>query len=295
MFWLGLVVFVVTFALSIYATFSARRRRAGEGPPIRGDHLVIWGGVIIPIPILGLVLGYTIYSGNITAAPIVASGPEPSSHITVDLIGFQFWWEVRYLAQEVTTANEIHIPVGEPVLFRVTSADVIHSFWVPQLHGKIDLIPGQTNEIWLQADEPGIYRGLCAEFCGQQHAFMHLLVVAQPRGEFNAWIEHQRLPAIDPQDELARQGQQVFMGAACVYCHNVRGLNQEAATPSEGPDLTHVASRMTLAAGMIENNRGNLGGWISDPQGIKPGNKMPPTRMSSEHFIALLAYLEGLR
>jgi cytochrome c oxidase subunit II len=286
---------VVVFALSLYATFNARRRGPAESPPIRGDRLVIWGGVILPLPILAIVLGYTVYSGNVTATPVEASAVGASPHVTVDLVGFQFWWEVRYLEQEVTTANEIHIPAGEPVLFRVTSADVIHSFWVPQLHGKIDLIPGQTNSIWLKADEPGVYRGLCAEFCGQQHAFMHLLVVAQPRDEFDAWIEHQRQPAAEPANDLALAGQQVFMGAACVYCHNVRGLNQEAATESVGPDLTHVASRMTLAAGMLENNRGNLGGWISDPQGIKPGNKMPPTRMSSEEFTALLAYLEDLR
>lgn len=295
MFWLGLGVFVIVFALVLYATFSARRRPTDTPPPMRGEWLIILGGVVVPLPILGIVLGYSLYSSNVTSGPRTPLGAASSARITVDLIGHQFWWEVRYLEQGVVTANEIHIPVGEPVLFRVTSADVIHSFWVPQLHGKIDLVPGNTNTIWIQADETGVFRGLCAEFCGNQHTFMHLLILAQPRREFDTWLEQQQQPAAEPVGELARHGQQVFMGAACVYCHTVRGLNEEAATTTVGPDLTHVASRMTLGAGVIENNRGNLGGWISDPQGIKPGNRMPPTRLNSYDFRALLAYLEGLR
>jgi cytochrome c oxidase subunit II len=254
----------------------------------------LWGGVIIPIPILLIVLIYTLFVGEATTLSGRVLGADVEPNVTIDVIGHQFWWEVRYLQEDVVTANEIHIPVGEPVLIRLVSADVIHSFWVPQLHGKIDLVPGTTNTIRLQADEPGVFRGICAEFCGAQHAHMHFLIIAQPQTEFLAWLEHQRQPAAQPADALIEQGQQVFFGAACVYCHAIRGVTAEPVT-TIGPDLTHVASRRTLAAGMIENNRGNLGGWILDPQGIKPGNRMPSTRMNSEEFHALLSYMESLR
>ncbi len=295
MFWVGLAVFVVVFALVLYAAFTARRRKADAAPPtMSGERLILWGGVIVPIPILALVLGYTMYTGNVVT-PSFPLGPGADPAVTVDIVGHQFWWEVRYPDQGVVTANEIHIPAGEPVLFRITSADVIHSLWTPQLHGKLDLIPGETNSIRIQADEPGEYRGVCAEFCGRQHAYMHFLVIAQPADEFAAWIEQQQQPAGEPTDPLLRQGQQVFMGASCVYCHAIKGLNEESVTDIVGPDLTHVAGRRTLAAGILENNRGNLGGWILDPQALKPGNVMPPTRMEAGDFLALLAYLESLR
>lgn len=295
MFWAGLGVFLVVFTLLLYAVFAARRREAGAAPPsISGERLLLWGGVVVPIPILTLVLGYTMYTGNAVSSRFpLGAGAEPA--VTVDIIGHQFWWEVRYPEHGIVTANEIHIPAGEPVLFRITSADVIHSLWAPQLHGKLDLVPGETNTIRIQADEPGDYRGLCAEFCGRQHTYMHFLVIAQPADEFAAWVEQQQQPAAEPVEPLLRQGQQVFMGAGCVYCHAIGGLNVESATDIVGPDLTHVAGRRTLAAGILENNRGNLGGWILDPQALKPGNLMPPTRMDSGDFLALLAYLESLR
>jgi len=168
---------------------------------------------------------------------------------------------------------------------------VIHSFWVPELAGKMDLIPGQDNAITIQADEAGIYRGICAEFCGRQHARMQLLVVAQPQGEYDAWIERERQPAASPENETIRNGQQVFLGSSCVYCHTVRGTN---ATATIGPDLTHIASRLTLAAGTLENNPGNLAGWIIDPQHIKPGNLMPPSNLNGAELQLMLAYLQSL-
>ncbi|MDQ4075870.1 MAG: cytochrome c oxidase subunit II, partial [Chloroflexota bacterium] len=250
MFWLGLAVYIVVFALALYATFRTRGTESNEDPSGSGRRMVVLGGVIFPLPILAIVLGYTMYSGSLIARLSFSPVSEAPSALTIDVIGHQFWWEVRYPDQEVVTANEIHIPIDEPVLFRVTSADVIHSFWVPQLNGKIDLNPGDTNAIWLEADEPGIYRGLCAEFCGLQHAHMQFLVIAQPAEEFVAWVERQRQPAEEPTDPVTRQGQQVFMGSACVYCHTIQGLNPEAATEVVAPDLTHLASRLTIAAGM---------------------------------------------
>jgi cytochrome c oxidase subunit II len=296
MFWLGLAVLLLVLALVTYAVFRDRpRQSSAQSDERHGERLIVYGGVVLPVPILAIVLGYTLFSGNVVTQPGSARLQEPASYLTIEVIGHQFWWEVHYPEQGVLTANEIHIPTGEPVFIRLTSRDVIHSFWVPQLHGKLDMVPGETNTMWIEADDVGVYRGICAEFCGIQHAHMHFLVVAQPADEFAAWLAHQQQPAAEPADPLIRQGQQVFMGAACVYCHTVNGLNEVPPTGTLGPDLTHVASRQTLAAGILENNRNNLGSWIVDPQSIKAGNRMPPTRLNSEDFQALLAYLESLR
>jgi cytochrome c oxidase subunit 2 len=238
------------------------------------------------MPVVVLVGVYALSLGTMRA--IRGQG---SDEVVIDVIGHQFWWEVRYPNQEIVTANEIHIPVGEPVALRLTSADVIHSFWVPELHGKLDLTPGLTTHLLLQADQPGEYRGQCAEFCGVQHARMGLLVIAGTRADFDAWVARQQLPAAPPTDEVAIAGQQVLLGSSCVYCHTVAGTN---ATGTLGPDLTHLASRRTLAAATVPNTRGHLAGWIIDPQAIKPGNKMPPTNLSAEELLALLAYLETL-
>ena len=212
------------------------------------------------------------------------------------MTGYQWWWDVRYEdslpIRRLRTANEIHIPVGRPVRLLLESGDVNHSFWVPRLQGKLDLIPGQTNTLWLQADEPGVYQGQCAEYCGEQHAHMGLLVVAQPPDEFARWYEGQLAGAAEPTDSLRRRGQEVFTGSGCALCHAVRGTGAMAAV---GPDLTHLASRRTLGAGMVPNTRGYLGGWIVNPQAIKPGNRMPAMPLSGPELQALLAYLEGLQ
>jgi cytochrome c oxidase subunit 2 len=216
--------------------------------------------------------------------------------LAVTLVGHQWWWEVQYhdsvASHRLTTANEIHIPVGRPVLVTLESHDVIHSFWVPRLHGKRDLIPGYTNRIWLRADRPGAYRGQCAEFCGQQHANMALWVVAEPQAQFDAWYRAQLLPAAAPADSTRIAGQKAFLGGSCVMCHTIRG------TPTggrNGPDLTHLGSRRTLAAGTLPNTPGHLGGWVVDPQGIKPGTTMPPNNLRPDELRALIAYLEGLK
>jgi cytochrome c oxidase subunit 2 len=221
----------------------------------------------------------------------------PSPHpLTIKVTGHQWWWEVNYenpvAARSFTTANEVHIPVGQPVVFKLTSQDVIHSFWVPNLHGKKDLVPGRESTTWLQADKPGIFRGQCAEFCGHQHAHMAFAVVAEPPEQFYAWYEGQIRPAMQPAGESQQKGRRVFLTSACVMCHTIQGTPAGATV---GPNLTHVGSRKTIAAGTLANNRGNLGGWVTDSQEIKPGNRMPPNLLSPEDLQALLDYLESLK
>ncbi len=284
LFWLGTAVFVVVMAVLAYAVL---RRRAPDGVAGRanGNGFVLSGGLVMPAAILLVVFGFTLWT--IARLAPSAAGAE----VTVEVIGHQYWWEVRYPDHDVVTANEIHIPAGEPVDIRLVAGDVIHSFWVPELHGKMDLIPGQENVLRIEADAPGEYQGQCAEFCGVQHAFMVFLVIAQPPDEFAAWLTHQAQPAAQPADPLIQRGQQVYLSGACVYCHAIAGTSSNSPF---GPGLTHIASRRTLAAGTVENNPGNLAGWIVDPQNIKPGNQMPGVNLSSEDLQALLAYLNSL-
>jgi cytochrome c oxidase subunit II len=216
--------------------------------------------------------------------------------LEIEVVSRQWWWEFKYRdpvpARLLTTANELHIPVGRPISLKLNSRDVIHSFWVPSLAGKRDLIPGQENTLVLQADAPGVYRGLCAEFCGHQHAKMGFLVVAEPPEDFERWREHQLQPAQPPADALAQRGQQVFLTGPCVMCHAIQGTDAFATL---GPNLTHLASRQSLAANTVPNVRGHLAGWILNAQSIKPGNKMPSISLPPEDLHALLAYLEGLK
>jgi cytochrome c oxidase subunit 2 len=224
------------------------------------------------------------------------SGLTSKNPVAIDIIGHQWWWEVRYEAtqadQTVITANEIHIPVGQPVVIKTSSVDVIHSFWAPNLHGKRDLIPGYQNALWIQADQEGSYRGQCAEFCGHQHAHMAFIVIAEPVDKFKAWLAQQVSTPPEPVEAVVSHGEQVFLTHTCIMCHTIRGNGSGA---KFGPDLTHIASRTTIAAGTLPNNRGNLAAWILDSQSIKPGNKMPPNPLSSDDMNALLAYLETLK
>lgn len=266
-------------------------RRETLGGDRRGLRWIVAGGVAFPVLTMVPLFVLTMR----TLAAVDARGAEPA--LTIDVIGRQFWWEVHYRDEAgrrvLATANEIHVPVGRIVLVRLFGADVIHSFWVPRLAGKLDMIPGRINRLRIRADEPGIYRGQCAEYCGLQHAKMAFLVIAEPEDEFRAWARHQALPAAEPADTLAARGRRVFVQSACRVCHAIRGA---AAGPSApGPDLTHLAGRRTLAAVSMPNTRGHLGGWISDPQAVKPGNLMPAVRLAREDFNALLHYLQGLR
>lgn len=216
--------------------------------------------------------------------------------IDIRVTGHQWWWDVRYddprPDRTFATANEIHVPAGVPVRLKLQASDVIHSFWVPNLMGKMDLIPGWTNELQFTAAKPGVYRGQCAEFCGVQHARMALMVVAHAPAEFASWRAGQIRPAAEPAEPARIKGQQAFLSASCVMCHTVRGTPAGGRT---GPDLTHVASRRTLAAGTLDMSRGNLAAWIADPQGIKPGSKMPLSKLASDDLTGIVDYLAGLQ
>jgi cytochrome c oxidase subunit 2 len=231
-----------------------------------------------------------------TLRGLAALSPVGAAHdLTVEVTGHQWWWEIHYPGsaadEAVTTANELHIPAGRRVRVRLASRDVIHSFWVPALQGKMDLIPGRTTETWLQADRPGTYRGQCAEYCGIQHARMALWVVVDSPVDFAEWLARERRPATEPLEELSRRGRTVFLAQSCAGCHAVRGTTVGVG----GPDLTHVASRRTLAAGTLDNVPGNLAGWVADPQSFKPGNLMPRVPLNTSDLHALVAYLGTLR
>ncbi|MEX0925539.1 MAG: cytochrome c oxidase subunit II [Dehalococcoidia bacterium] len=286
---LGSTVFLVVLGLLGFIVFRQLRRPVDLSVDMQEDPRWlnwIWiGGIAVPLVIISVVFAFSVRS-------MVALGESDEPEVlTVQVVGHRWWWEVIYPEQDFRTANEIRVPVGERVRVEVTSEDVIHSFWVPQVHGKIDMIPGQTLSTVLEANAPGSYRGICAEFCGLQHARMHFMLVAMPPDRFDQWLERERQQASEPQDDLAQRGQDVFLNSTCVYCHQIRGT---AASGGVGPDLTHVASRLTLAAGTLENNPGNMAGWIVDPQRIKPGALMPPAELTGEDLQALLAYLRSL-
>jgi cytochrome c oxidase subunit 2 len=216
--------------------------------------------------------------------------------VNLRITAHRWWWDVTYDDADPTrvfrTANEIHVPVGRPVIATLDSVDVIHSFWVPSLAGKKDLIPGRTSTLEFQADKPGRYHGMCAEFCGWQHANMAFDVVADPPAEFERWADTQREPAAEPTDEQAKRGRTLFMSGSCMMCHEVRGTT---AGGRKAPDLTHVASRPRLAAGVVPNEPHDLAAWIIDPQKMKPGADMPSHYLPGADIDALVAYLETLK
>jgi cytochrome c oxidase subunit 2 len=284
------VAYVIVMCAIVWAI--ARRRQPSDDAPETGRRLgiVVTGAVVLTTLTLVVLSIASVVSGRGLTSP---SAP---GAITVDVIGHQWWWEFQYhdvSPNEIVNApNELHIPVGVPVVIKAMSRDVIHSFWVPNLHGKRDLIPGIVTHTWIQADTVGVYRGQCAEFCGYQHANMAFLVVVEPMDRFLSWLQAQRRGAPQPTTALERRGRDVFMNGPCASCHTVRGTS---AGSRVGPDLTHVASRQTIAAGTLPNTRGHRAGWIADSQSIKPGNRMPPNLVGGEDLQALLAYMETLR
>ena len=292
MFWLAAAVFVLVAVLLVVSSVRRRDlplsadRLTGESLAGGGNWLIVGGGVVLPA-----VVAVVLMVLMVTTGAELRALDNPSQPLVVEVTGHKFWWDVRYPDAGVRTANEIQVPVGRPVEFHVTSADVIHSFWVPQLGGKIDMTPGEENTLRLQADEPGVYRGLCTEYCGIQHAHMHFIVVAVPPDEFDAWLAERAEPPPEPTDALEQQGLEVFEAFQCVYCHTVDGVSPDV---DLGPDLTDFGSRLTIGAGMLENEPGNLADWILDPQAIKPGNRMPPTDLTDGELEALIAYLESL-
>ena len=300
LFSLGMTVYVIVLGLLAWALLRGRRR----DPDRPGDRIrdrapanasaMLWigvGGFLIPTLIILVVFGVTLRT-----LWAEGRGERGAGELTVTVIGHQWWWDFEYHSdtaeRRLRVPNELYIPVGVDVRVVLETRDVLHSFWVPELRGMQDLVPGRRNVIRLRADTAGVFRGQCTEFCGMQHARMALLVVALPRPEFDAWYEQQLRPAPEPADSITRVGRDVFLSRNCALCHAVRGTPAHARA---APDLTHLASRRTLAAGTLRNNRGNLGGWISDPQSIKPGAHMPPVDLTSHELQALLSYLETLR
>jgi cytochrome c oxidase subunit 2 len=282
MLWTSVAVFAAVLLALIVALVRGMRNRSKDDSSFTSER-ALSGSVGVATGLTVVVLIGLLTASVLTARAVGSA--QASSAITIAITGHQWWWRV-------TTANELHIPLNRPVVFKVTSRDVIHSFWVPNLQGKRDLIPGYTTAIWLQADRHGVFRGQCAEFCGMQHAHMALDIVSEPDQEFEGWLDAMRQPGRDPSEDLARRGRDVFMQARCAGCHAIRG---SAAAGQIAPDLTHIATRSTLGAGTLPNTRENLAAWIRDPQRFKPGNQMPPNPLAADELEALVAYLGTLR
>jgi cytochrome c oxidase subunit 2 len=291
-----MIVCAAVWALVVVMLAMALQRQPLRAEPFAIDErtqhkmtLVVAGSVAATVVII-TIFTLTSYFATRTLAA------QDEEVLSIRVRGLQWWWEITYSDtrpdQSFTTANEIHIPVGRPVRIELAADDVIHSFWVPSLAGKQDLIPGRSNAITVTARRPGVYRGQCAEFCGMQHARMAIIVVAQEPNDFESWRRNQLNTASAPANEEQRVGEQVFVGKACSACHTVRGT---AAAGTNGPDLTHIASRRTIAAGVLETTRGSLAAWIADPQTVKPGNNMPMVPLSPDELNAVSAYMASLQ
>lgn len=286
LFWGGGLIFCGVMLLTAYAVFMPKALRAWLGKP----GFVIGAGIVFPLITLSALLVYTFpVSGELARTRGIAP-------LRIQVVGEMWWWRLKYLdaggAVTLVSANELHIPTGRAVELRLESADVLHSFWVPQLAGKLDLIPGRTNVLRIKADSSGVYRGQCAEYCGAQHAKMAFYVVARSEPEFGAWLAAQQLPAAPAATPALERGAALFVGH-CAACHTVRGTSAAGAL---GPDLTHVGSRLSIGAGTLPNNTGTLAGWIAASQHLKPENKMPSfDRFSGEELAALASYVESLK
>ena len=265
-------------------------RRAG-GRPVRTRLWLLGAGVLFPLLVLGSLLAW-----SHARTPAWLVHPPPGSLI-IGITAHMWWWEVRYsdpvTGQDITLANELHLPVGRPVWLGLSSPDVIHSFWVPALGGKMDMVPGRVSHLLVQADEAGTWRGQCAEYCGEQHARMALHVLAQPVAKFDAWLAAQARPAAAPSGALLARGREAFLAQRCNACHTVRGVAEESRL---GPDLTHVGSRLYLGAGTLLNQPGAMARWVAHTQDVKPGARMPSSPdMDTDTLNALAAYLEHLK
>ena len=301
-FWVGLVVFIAVEGAIIYAVIRFRRR-SGQGDPeqIHGNDRLEVAWSIVPAIILILVAIPSI----ITIFDNANSPRTPEEGgLLVEVIGHQWWFEFRYPEHNVVTANELHIPVDEPVNISLDSVDVLHSFWVPWIAGKVDMVPNNDNKMWIQADETGVFFGQCAEFCGVAHANMRFKVVAEPKEEFEAWLQAQAVPALEPSDPLVQEGQDIFMSrrVLCFRCHTIDGPG--IARGTIGPDLTHFASRDTFIGSIRDNTQENLREWLTNPQKVKEGNIMARDAevyngtlpaLTERQISALMAYLRSLK
>jgi cytochrome c oxidase subunit 2 len=291
-------VYVVVMAVLIVALI---RRKKGTPetepsvhPPAERERQIgnfVKGAVAVTVVTVFVLMVISFRTGK--AINSLSRAAEP---LTIKVTGHQWWWEVEYRnddpSRNVLTANEIHIPLGRPVKLELQSNDVIHSFWLPNLHGKRDLIPNNPTTFYLEADKPGVYWGQCAEFCGYQHAKMRFRVTVETQDEFDAWIAAAQRPSVQPASGLQQRGQDLFLTTACAQCHTVQGTPAGAKV---GPNLTHIASRPYIGAGSLQNTRENLANWVTDPQKIKPGIRMPMNSYSQEDLNALIEYLESLK
>jgi cytochrome c oxidase subunit 2 len=289
MFWVTAIVFV-----AVVGAVGLAVRRGRSATDARPAQSTLFNSVATASGVSLVVLIGLLFASVLTGRAI---GRSPTGRpLVIKVTGHQWWWSIEYLddapSQQFTTANELHLPVGRPVVLNLVASDVIHSFWVPRLHGKRDLIPGRLNTLFVQADEAGIFRGQCAEYCGLQHAHMGLTVVAEPPDDYERWAAAQRLGAADASDGAAMSGRDLVEHGPCGMCHTIRGTSAGART---GPDLTHFASRSTIGAATLPNTGENLRRWIANPQHIKPGNRMPATGLSEEELRRVVAYLETLR
>ena len=287
------LIFLVVFSLLAYVVVKFRSRTVdatSEPAQVYGSTQIELAWTIIPTLIV-----FVLFLATARVIHAIQDTPKPATAVEVTAIGHQFWWEFRYPALGIVTANELHVPVSDPAhptptFLKLLSADTDHSFWVPQLAGKTDLIPNRVNEIWIDPHRTGVFLGQCAQYCGTQHAKMLLRVSVESAEDFAAWVSTQKQPAIQDEREIA--GKQVFETTACVNCHAVAGTNAKG---HFGPDLTHLMSRRTIAAGAAENTRENLRLWIQNPEAIKPGSLMPAMKLSDADLDALVRYLETLR
>lgn len=298
LFWVALAVLLgVVTALLVAVVRGATARAHSPREP----------GVVVTMTERGTVAAVTAAVGLtalivlslLTASVLVGrtlAGLRAPDALSVEVVGHRWWWEIRYPgsspSEQVTTANELHVPVGRPVKVRTISHDVIHSLWVPSLHGKRDLVPGHPGEIVLQADRPGVFNGQCAEYCGLEHALMRLLVIAEPADRFDTWLTAQRETPPPPADAETRRGHDVFLAQQCPLCHTIQGT---PAGGRVGPDLTHVGSRQTIAAGVLPNAPEHLAMWMLDPQSVKPGTLMPASAIMGDDMASLVLYLGSLR
>lgn len=279
-------IFAIVAGMVVYALMRFRWREGAPDPPqFAGNRKIelIW--TIIPGVIVVVLFGLTARTMSVSDPP-----PAPSPDIVVT--GHQWWWEVRYPKSGAVTANEIHIPAGRAFSVRLESSDVLHEFWVPELARKITAVPGHPNHLWIESDKPGTYLGVCSEFCGTEHAWMHFLLVAESPAAFAAWEKNQLRPAEKPAGGVAAQGLALFERTSCVNCHAINGTTARARV---GPDLTHLADRRQLGAGIIANTPENLRRWLADPQKVKPGAKMPDFKFTDTQLTQLVAYLETLK
>jgi len=288
MFWVCATVWCAVAVAAAAAIARGRRSASRASDTQLGRSVAVAGGISV-IALIALLFQ------SVVTGRALDSLRTPEA-LRIQVTGNQWWWDVQYVTANpslrVTTANEIHVPVGRAVRFDLLSTDVIHSLWIPNLQGKIDLVPGRLNELWLRADTAGVYRGQGAEDCGLQHAKMALVVVAEPPDDFERWLAGNRAPAPAPVTPEQQRGKDVVERGPCAMCHNIAGT---PAGGRMGPDLTHIASRSTIGAGTLPNTRGHLAGWIADPQSRKPGNRMPAPGLSGDELQAVLAYLETLK